>query len=113
MDLTTEQIGETLVIAFSPSTSLEGERSASFKQSIRRLIGSGNHRIVLDLGDVVFIDSQGLGALISALKTLRAEGGDLKLVNVPEPVRSVLQITKLARVFETHDGVEAALGSFA
>jgi anti-sigma B factor antagonist len=112
MDLTTRTIGDAVVVAFSKTTSLEGDRSARFKASIRELIDAGHHRIVLDLGEVAFIDSQGLGALISALKTLRGEGGDLKLVNVPEPVDAVLRITKLARVFETHARLDAALGAF-
>jgi anti-sigma B factor antagonist len=112
MELSTQRRGEALVVSFARTTSLEGERSAQFKRAIRELIDDGHRRIILDLGAVAFIDSQGLGALISALKTLRSEGGDLKLVNVPEPVESVLSITKLARVFETHAEVEAALGAF-
>jgi anti-sigma B factor antagonist len=112
MELTTRVIGDALVVAFARTTSLEGDRSMRFKASIRELTASGHRRIVLDLGEVAFIDSQGLSALISALKTLRSEGGDLKLVNVPEPIRVVLRITRLARVFETHDRIETALGAF-
>ncbi len=113
MDLTTNFVGDVVVVAFARATSLEGDRSARFKRAIGELIDEGHRRVVLDLGEVAFIDSQGLGALISSLKTLRAEEGDLKLVNVPEAVDSVLRITKLARVFETHEELDAAVGAFA
>ncbi len=113
MDLTTSRVGEVIVVAFTRTTSLEGERSARFKRAIRELIDEGHRQVILDCEEVAFIDSQGLGALISSLKILRAEGGDLKLANVPEPVDTVLRITKLARVFESHSGLDAAVGAFA
>jgi anti-sigma B factor antagonist len=63
------------------------------------------------MGQVGFVDSSGLGALISTLKILRAEGGDLKLANVGEQVQAVLEITRLLRVFETYESAEEALAA--
>jgi anti-sigma B factor antagonist len=112
MELITERRGDALVVSFGRTTSLEGERSASFKESIREIVEAGHCHVVLDLALVEFIDSQGLGALIGALKNLRKEGGDLKLVRVPEVVEAVLSITKLARIFETHEEIDDAVGAF-
>jgi anti-sigma B factor antagonist len=106
-------MGSVLVLSFAEPMSLVGERSRQLKEQIRADITDGRRQFVVDLGRVEFIDSSGLGALISALKLLRANGGELKLANASEPVQSVLEITKLLRVFETHPSAEEALSSFA
>jgi anti-sigma B factor antagonist len=100
-----------MVLSFAEKLSLEGEASTQFKDKIRAVIGEGRRQLVIDMGDVAFIDSSGLGALISALKVLRANGGDLKLANLSEPVWGVLEITRLLRVFDTFPTAEAALDS--
>ncbi len=112
MELTRRQIGNVLVLSFAEPVSLEGGTSAQLKERIRSVITEERKRLVVDLGNVTFIDSSGLGALISALKVLRANGGDLKLANVSEPVRSILEITRLLRVFETYPTAESALESW-
>jgi anti-sigma B factor antagonist len=109
MELTRRQIGSVLVLAFAEPVSLEGDSSALFKEKIRGLIGEGRHSLVIDMGRVGFVDSSGLGSLISALKVLRASGGDLKLANLSEQVYSVLEITRLLRVFDTYASAEQAL----
>ena len=109
MELTRRQIGSVLVLEFAEPVTLEGDSSALFKEKIRGLIGEGRRSIVIDMGRVGFIDSSGLGSLISALKVLRANGGDLKLANIGEQVYSVLEITRLLRVFDTFDSSEEAL----
>ena len=113
MELTRRQIGSVLVLAFAEPLQLEGETSERFKERLRHTIGEGRKKLIIDLGQVEFIDSSGLGALISGFKFLRANGGDLKLANVLEPVRSVFEITKLLRVFEIHTTVEEALGAMS
>ena len=72
MELTRKQIGSVLVLAFAEPIALEGNTSALFKEKIRSLIGEGRGSLVIDMGSVGFIDSSGLGSLISALKVLRA-----------------------------------------
>ncbi len=109
MELTRRQIGSVLVLSFAEPLNLEGETSGDFKEKIRSVIAEGHRNLVVDLGQVAFIDSSGLGALISALKVLRANKGDLALANVSGPVRSVFEITRLLRVFVTYDTAEEAL----
>ena len=112
MELTRSQIGSVLVLAFAEPISLEGENSERFKEKIRATIAEGRRNLVVDLRQVEFIDSSGLGALISALKILRASGGDLRLACPSEAVRSVLELTRLLRVFDVHPEAESALRSF-
>ncbi len=108
MDLTVRHDGRDLVVTFERRVNLEGEGSVLFKERLKGLIAAGHDRVVLDLGNVGFIDSQGLGALISALKVLRHSGGALVLANISEPVEAVLRITRLIRVFEVRRTVEEA-----
>jgi len=111
MELTRRQIGSVLVLEFAEPLSLEGDSSALFKEKIRGLVGEGRSSLVIDMGRVAFIDSAGLGSLISALKALRANGGDLKLANIGEQVYSVLEMTRLLRVFDTYETSEDALSA--
>ncbi len=112
MELVRRQIGSVLVLSFAEPLSLVGETSGRFKEKVRMDIADGNQKLVIDLGQVDFVDSSGLGALISALKVLRAADGDLKLANLTEQVRSVLEITRLLRVFDAYETAEEALRSF-
>ncbi|MHC4471580.1 MAG: STAS domain-containing protein [Planctomycetota bacterium] len=109
MELVRRQIGSVLVLSFAEPLCLEGGVSGRFKEKVRNDIADGHRNIVVDLGNVEFIDSSGLGALISTLKVLRANDGDLKLANLPQRVRSVLEITRLLRVFEAYPTAEDAL----
>lgn len=111
MEVTRRQIGSVLVLAFAEPLQLEGDTSDRFKEWLKSEIGDGDLRLVMDLGRVEFIDSAGLGALISCFKMLRANGGDMKLANVPGPVRTVFEITRLLRVFDTYPTVEEAMKS--
>jgi len=114
MELTARPIGEqTLVVSFHADVELEGGRSAVFKERIREAIGRRPWRVVVDMAHVRFIDAQGLGALVATLKALRSAGGDLVLAAPPESVRTVLEITKLTRVFETHPDVDSAVAALA
>ena len=113
MDLSLRKIGQTLVVAFTSRIDLEGETSLLFKEKLKTLIGDGHLHVVIDLTNVGFVDSQGLGALISCLKVLRQAGGSLALTNLSEPVEAVLRITRLIRVFDVHLTVEAALQAAA
>jgi len=111
MELALRQIGPNLVVSFVGKVNLEGDDSLVFKDKLKELILEGHTRVVVDLGNVGFVDSQGLGALISGLKVLRHEQGTLKLANLSEPVEAVLRITRLLRVFDVQPSVEDALRS--
>ena len=113
MDLSLRQSGQTMVVAFTSRIDLEGETSLTFKEKLKSLIGDGHLRVVIDLTNVGFVDSQGLGALISCLKVLRQSGGTLGLTHLSEPVEAVLRITRLIRVFDVVPTVDDALAAAA
>lgn len=93
---------------------LDIEVAGDFRSMLLGLIDQGNRLLVVDLQDVTFIDSSGLGALVSALKTLKRSSGpgDVRLACVQPPVVSLLEIIRLNRVFTTYPSVEQAVQSF-
>lgn len=93
---------------------LDIEVAADFRAMLLSLIEQGHRRLVIDLQDVSFIDSSGLGALVSALKTLKRSdnGGDVRLARLQAPVVSLLEIIRLNRVFTTYPSVDQAVQSF-
>ena len=82
------------------------------RQRVAEIIAGGNRRLIVDLADVPFIDSSGLAALISGLKTARLAGGDLRIARPNDQARSVLQITRLDHVLRPYPTVEEALASY-
>lgn len=89
-----------------------GEGSVVLRDTIREVLGKGQKKILLNLGDVTYIDSSGIGELVSAFTAVRKEGGELKLLNLTKKVHDLLQITKLYTVFDVKDDEAAAIGSF-
>src|SRR5262249_37140803 len=90
-----------------------GEGSVVLRDTIRDLINGGDKKILLNLGDVTYIDSSGIGELVSAYTTVRNQGGDLKLLNLTKKVHDLLQITKLYTVFDVKDDEATAIAAFA
>ena len=90
-----------------------GEGSAGVRDLVRNLIKQGNKKILLNLRDVDYIDSSGLGELVSAFTSARSQGGELKLLNLTKRVRALLQITKLSTVFDITDDEAASVKSFS
>ena len=90
-----------------------GPDATTLNNKLHELIESGHTRVVADLSKVNWMNSSGLGILISALTTIRNAGGDLKLASVTERIQSLLMITKLLTVFETFDSTDEAIASFA
>lgn len=89
-----------------------GEGSVTLRDQVRREIEQGKTNIVLDLGGVTYIDSSGLGELVSAFTTAKNRGATLKLLNLTKRVSDLMGITKLATVFDTYDDEKAAVESF-
>jgi anti-sigma B factor antagonist len=79
---------------------------------LHELISNNKKKVVIDLSKVEWMNSTGLGILISGLTTLRNNGGELKLANVTDKIQSLLTITKLITVFESYDTIEDAVKSF-
>src|SRR3989440_7111338 len=112
MKSSSRQIDGITVLDLSGRITL-GEGSVILRDTIRELIGRGQKKILLNLGDVSYIDSSGIGELVSAFTTVRNQGGELKLLNLTKKVHDLLQITKLYTVFEVHNEEAAAIRSFA
>lgn len=89
-----------------------GEGSAMLREMVRDMITKQHKRILLNLGDVNYIDSSGIGELVSGFTTVKSSGGELKLLNLTKKVHDLLQITKLYTVFEVHNDERSALSSF-
>ncbi|MBX5495724.1 MAG: STAS domain-containing protein [Bryobacteraceae bacterium] len=110
--LSTRQVGDVTVIDAAGRITL-GEGSSTFRDTIRDLTNKGHRKILLNLGEVSYIDSSGIGELVSAFTTVTNQGGSLKLLNLTKRVRDLLQITKLYTVFEVHDDEALAVRSFS
>ncbi len=89
-----------------------GEGSAEIRNTVRDLLQAGQKKILLNLGDVSYVDSSGIGELVSAYTTVTNQGGQLKLLNLTKKLRELLAITKLLTVFESHDDEAEAIASF-
>ena len=89
-----------------------GEGSVQLRDAIRGLIGKGEKKILLNLGDVNYIDSSGLGELVSAFTTAKNQQADVKLLNLTKKVHDLLQLTKLYTVFDIKDDEASAIASF-
>jgi anti-sigma B factor antagonist len=90
-----------------------GEGSSALREALRDLVTKKQMQILLNLGDVSYIDSSGIGELVSGYTTVSNSGGQLKLLNLNKRVKDLLQITKLYTVFEVHEDEAAAIRSFA
>ncbi len=88
---------------------LDASNAEEAKEFFRQLITSGRTRMVVDLSGLGFIDSSGLGALVTALKTARSSGGEVRLCCLTPQVRSIFQLTRLDKVFTIRDRLEDAL----
>jgi anti-sigma B factor antagonist len=89
-----------------------GPEAAEFNELIHKLADEGKKNIVVDLADVKFMNSSGIGMLISAFTTMKNGGGSLKLANATEKINSLLVITKLITIFEHYESVDLAIKSF-
>lgn len=109
--LNTRQVGDVSVIDVTGRITL-GEGSSALRDSLRELVGKNQKKILLNLGNVSYIDSSGIGELVSGFTTVTNAGGQLKLLNLSKRVKDLLQITKLYTVFDVHDDEAHAVRSF-
>jgi anti-sigma B factor antagonist len=103
--------GDITLVDISGQITL-GEGSAKLRELLRDLLAKGNSRIVLNLGDVSYIDSAGIGELVSGFNSVLNRGGELKLLHLTKKVHDVLLITKLYTVFDIHSDENTAVRSF-
>jgi len=111
MQLKTRKIDIVNVVDINGKITL-GEGNVILRDTIRNLLARGEKKILLNLGDVTYIDSSGIGELVSSFTTTTNQGGQLKLLNLTKKVQDLLQITKLLTVFEVFTNEAEALQSF-
>ena len=90
-----------------------GDDLAAFRHAISDLTVGGNRRVLLNLRDVPYVDSSGIGELVSAFKGVRKAGGELKLLNLTPKVRTLLKITRLDTIIDVKEDEATAIGSFS
>src|SRR5215472_11549996 len=111
MKANSRQVNGVTIVDMSGRITL-GEGSVILRDSIRDLLGKGQKKILLNLGDVSYIDSSGIGELVSAFTSVRNQGGELKLLKLTKKVHDLLQITKLYTVFDIKDDEASAVQSY-
>jgi anti-sigma B factor antagonist len=111
MKATVRQVDSVTVVDISGRITL-GEGCAQLRELIRNEVGKGHKNVLLNLADVTYIDSSGIGELVSAFTAVSNQGGQLKLLNLTKKVHDLLQITKLYTVFDVHDDETKAITSF-
>ncbi len=111
MKASNRQVNGVTVVDMSGRITL-GEGSVILRDTVRDLLSKGNKKILLNLGDVTYIDSSGIGELVSAFTSVRNQGGELKLLNLTKKVHDLLQITKLYTVFDIKDDEAAAIAAY-
>ncbi len=111
MKISTRQVDGVTILDLSGRITL-GEGSVQLRDAVRELLSKGQKHILLNLADVNYIDSSGIGELVSAFTTVRNQGGELKLLKLTKKVHDLLQITKLYTVFDIKDDEAQAIGSF-
>jgi len=110
--LSTRQVGDVSVVDVAGRITL-GEGSSALRETLRDMVSKNQKKILLNLGDVSYIDSSGIGELVSGFTTVTNSGGQLKLLNLNKRVKDLLQITKLYSVFDVHDDEAHAIRAFA
>jgi anti-sigma B factor antagonist len=109
--LTTRQVGDVTVVDAAGRITL-GEGASTFRDSIRDLVAKGNKKLLINLSEVSYIDSSGIGEMVSGFTTVTNSGGQLKLLGLSKRVKDLLQITKLYTVFEAFEDETEAVRSF-
>jgi anti-sigma B factor antagonist len=112
LKISSRQVDGVAVVELSGRIVL-GEESNALREQIKGLLAAGQKKIVLNLAEVSYIDSAGLGALVAAHHSARMQGASLKLANLGTKFQEILQVTKLITVFEVHENEAAAIRSFA
>ncbi len=111
LNISERQAGDITILDMDGKITL-GEGSVALRTTIRRLLGEGKKKILLNLGSVGYVDSSGIGELVSSFTAVNKENGKLKLLNLTQKIQDLLAITKLLTVFDVYDSEGDALSSF-
>jgi anti-sigma B factor antagonist len=111
MKIDTRKVGDVNILDCSGKITL-GEGTMAIRNTVREVLKNSGKKIVLNLADVNYIDSSGIGELVSTYTTVTNNGGQLKLLNLTKKIQELLAITKLLTVFQVYDSEQAAVSSF-
>lgn len=111
MKITTRTVGDVTILDCSGKITL-GEGTMAVRNTVREVLKNGGRKIILNLGDVNYIDSSGIGELVSTYTSVTNQGGKLILLNLTKKIQELLAITKLLTVFDVHDDEQKALAGF-
>src|ERR1700732_3144941 len=111
LEIRERQAGDVTILDMSGKITI-GEGSVALRTAIRRLLEEGKHKILLNLAGVGYIDSSGIGELVSSYTTINKDGGQLQLLSLTQKLQDLLTITKLLTVFDVYDTEAEALSSF-
>lgn len=111
LKISERQAGDVTILDLEGKITI-GEGSVALRTAVRRLLSEGKKKILLNLGGVSYIDSSGIGELVSSFTTVNKDGGSLKLLNLTQKVQDLLAITKLLTVFDVYEDENEALASF-
>ncbi len=111
MKIDTRTVGDVVILDCSGKITL-GEGTMAVRNSVREVLKNGIKKIILNLADVNYIDSSGIGELVSTYTTVTNQGGQLKLLSLTKKIQELLAITKLLTVFQVYGDEQSAIGSF-
>jgi anti-sigma B factor antagonist len=112
MQISERAVGGVVIVEVSGKVTLGEGGDTILKDKIGSLVQQGHTKLLLNLGDVPYVDSAGLGEIVQAYATVKKNGGALKLLNATKRIKDLLSITKLLTVFECHDNEAEAVKSF-
>jgi anti-sigma B factor antagonist len=112
MQITERQVGDVMILDLKGKITL-GEGDELLKDKVNSIVSQGRRKIVLNLAEVPYLDSAGLGEVVRAYTTVSRQGGSLKLLNLTKRITDLLSITKLLTVFDTFDSEDEAVKSFS
>jgi anti-sigma B factor antagonist len=111
LEIRETQVEEVTILDMSGDITI-GDGNVALRHIIRQLLGEGRDKILLNMKDVRYVDSSGIGELISSFTMITRRGGQLKIINLTQRMKELLVITKLLTVFDVYESEAKALGSF-
>ena len=111
LNIRERQAGDVTILDMEGKITI-GEGSVAVRSAVRRLLEEGKKKILLNLAAVGYVDSSGIGELVSSFTTINREGGQLKLLNLTQKIQDLLAITKLLTVFDVYEDESTALNSY-
>lgn len=111
LEIRERNVGEIVILEMFGKITI-GEGSVQLRDAVSHLLDAGRNKIILNLGGVTYMDSSGIGELVSRYTTTKNAGGRLKLLNLPKKIKDLLMITKLLTVFEIFEDEQTAIDSY-